>query len=180
MDKLAQQKRILIIAGPNGAGKTTFALEFLKAAEDFPNFINADLIAAGLSPLQPGRAAIRAGRLMLQEIEACVRAGESFAFESTLSGKGYSQKIPLWKAKGYRVKLYYLKLASVEMAIARVAARVNQGGHNIPEDLIRRRFELGMRNFQSLYKGIVDEWVLIENSGTMPVMVEEGMSNERE
>ena len=105
---MTREKKIVIIAGPNGAGKTTFALEFLPREADCPDFINVDLIAAGLSPLQPDRAAIRAGRLMLDEIKRRVRAGTSFAFETTLSGRNYSQMIPRWRVAGYHVKLIFL------------------------------------------------------------------------
>jgi hypothetical protein len=105
---MATNKRIFIIAGPNGAGKTTFALEFLPREADCPDFINVDLIAAGLSPFDPGRAAIRAGRLMLTEINNRVRDGKSFAFETTLSGQAYARLIPKWRANGYYVKRYFL------------------------------------------------------------------------
>jgi predicted ABC-type ATPase len=131
-------KRILIIAGPNGAGKTTFAQEFLPGEAGCPHFVNADLIAAGLSPFTPELAAVRAGRIMLDQIHEHVRKGESFAFETTLSGRIYMRLIPRWQAEGYIVKLFFLKLPSPEMAIARVRQRVAAGGHNVPEDVIRR------------------------------------------
>lgn len=165
-------RKILIIAGPNGAGKTTFAREFLPQIETCPNFINADLIAAGLSPFNPDAAAIKAGKLMLEEIAVYFKRGESFSFETTLSGKGYARMIPVWRASGYQVKLFYLSLPSVEMAIARVNARVAQGGHAIPEEVIRRRFHAGLENFQQVYKFLVDEWVLYDNSGLKPVVLE--------
>src|SRR5712692_5900002 len=155
---MASEKRIFIIAGPNGAGKTTFALEFLPREADCPDFINVDLIAAGLSPLQPDRAAIRAGRLMLDEIKRRVRAGTSFAFETTLSGRNYSRMIPRWRAAGYHVKLIFLSLPTVDLAIARVAGRVAQGGHRVPEAAIRRRFRSGLQNFHDVYRPVVDSW----------------------
>ena len=164
-------KRILIIAGPNGAGKTTFAREFLPNEANVPTFINADLIAAGLNPFQPENEAMRAGRLMLQMIDERVSAGDSFAFETTLSGRGYAQSIPQWQAQGYRVELYYLRLPSSDVAVDRVRRRVREGGHNIPEDVIRRRFELGWRNFLFLYRDIVDAWELYDNSGTTPLLL---------
>ena len=108
------EKRIIIIAGPNGAGKTTFALELLPNEANISTFINADLLAAGLDPLRPERAAFRAGRMMLEMIDACVQRGESFAFETTLSGRGYARMIPRWQELGYFVKLYYLPLPSPE------------------------------------------------------------------
>ena len=107
---MAPPKHILIIAGPNGAGKTTFATEFLPNEGDCPTFINADLIAVGLNPFQPERAAVQAGRLMLRMMENYVRRGESFAFETTLNGRGYARMIPKWQAQGYRVRLYFLRL----------------------------------------------------------------------
>ena len=134
------EKRILIIAGPNGAGKTTLARELLPNEANISTFINAYLIAAGLSPFQPERAAFRAGRMMLEMIEACVFRGESFAFETTLSGRGYARMIPRWQAEGYWVKLYYFLLPSPEFAAERVRQRVAMGGHYVPDDIIRRRF----------------------------------------
>ena len=120
-------KKIIIIAGPNGAGKTTFARSFLPQEAQCPRFINADLIAAGLSPFAPETAAIKAGRLMLEEVAACVGRGESFAFETTLSGLGYLRHIDQWHAQGYRVDLYFLALPSAEAAVARVAERTLGG-----------------------------------------------------
>ena len=139
--------KIIIIAGPNGAGKTTFAREFLPQEAGCPIFVNADLIAAGLSPFAPERAAIQAGRLMLKAIAQHVARRESFAFETTLSGVGYARKIPQWRQLGYRLELFFLSLPSADMAVQRVAERVRQGGHDIPEATIRRRFEAGRRLF---------------------------------
>ncbi|RLA43171.1 MAG: Zeta toxin family protein [Gammaproteobacteria bacterium] len=164
--------QIIIIAGPNGAGKTTFAKEFLTQEAHCPVFINADLIAAGLSPFQPDRAAIKAGRLMLGEINNAAERGESFAFETTLSGSGYSRKIPQWQEMGFHVSLFFLRLGDVEIAIERVAQRVQQGGHNIPETVIRRRFIAGWRNFQSLYCSIVDDWSVYDNSGDQATLLD--------
>lgn len=138
-----KEKKIIIIAGPNGAGKTTFAREFLPKEAGCLLFVNADLIAAGLSPFDPGVAEIRAGRLMLEEIRSHVQKGESFAFETTLSGRQFARMIPKWQEIGYRVKLVFLRLESVDIAIKRVRVRVRQGGHNIPKDVIYRRFEAG-------------------------------------
>jgi predicted ABC-type ATPase len=138
-------KKIIIIAGPNGAGKTTFARSFLPAEAQCPRFINADLIAAGLSPFAPEAAAIRAGRLMLQEIAACVTRGESFAFETTLSGLGYLRHTRQWRAEGYYVSLFFLSLPDPETAIARGGAcasgraRHSRGSHSTP--ILRRATE---------------------------------------
>ena len=149
-------KKIIIIAGPNGAGKTTFARNFLPAEAQTLKFINANLIAAGLSPFNPESAAIKASRLMLKEIDECVLAGDSFAFETTLSGLAYLRKIKIWQNLGYQVKLWFLSLPNDDVAVARVALRVAQGGHNIPDEVIRRRFKAGLNNF---YKGGFNEQV---------------------
>ena len=166
--------KILMIAGPNGAGKTTFARSFLPEEAQCSRFINADLIAAGLSPFAPEAASIRAGRLMLAEISNCVRHGESFAFETTLSGLSYLQSIPRWRTQGFHVTLFFLALPSTEMAITRVSERVRQGGHAIPEEVIRRRFTAGLRNFDQYYKHSVNTWVKYDNSGTQTILLEWG------
>lgn len=160
----ATRSLIVIIAGPNGAGKTTFAQEFLPHEANCPIFVNADLIAAGLSPFKPEAAAIRAGRLMLHEIRRHVDARESFAFETTLAGRGYATLIPRWQRLGYRVKLIFLQLDQPETAIARVAERVRQGGHDVPVATIRRRFAAGLRNFREVYAPLVDAWALYDNT----------------
>ncbi len=167
-------KKIIIIAGPNGAGKTTFAREFLPAEAGLPVFVNADLIAAGLSPFHPELAAIRAGRLMLQEIDAHSAVGRSFAFETTLAGLSYVRRIDAWRRNGYIVELIFLSLPSPEEAIRRVAERVKQGGHNVAEEVIRRRFAAGMRHFLETYRQRVDYWMWFDNSGLEPVLVDEG------
>src|SRR3989338_536609 len=175
MSTSAQNKRIVIIAGPNGAGKTTFAREFLPTDAELPNFVNADLIAAGLSPFAPDVAAFKAGRIMLETIAEYVKHGESFSFETTLSGLTYAQMIPVWRSSGYAVKLIFLSLPDVEIAIERVATRVIQGGHNVPAEVIRRRFAHGIANFER-YKLLVDSWQLYDNSGAPPVLIEEGQN----
>ncbi len=170
----ARPRKIIIIAGPNGAGKTTFARSFLPAEANLPRFINADLIAAGLAPFAPETAAVRAGRLMLEEIALCARRDDSFAFETTLSGLSYLRHIEQWRKQGYRVSLFFLSLPDVEMAIARVASRVRQGGHDIAEAVVRRRFRSGLNNFHRYYKHVVDDWVLFDNSGMEPTEIESG------
>jgi predicted ABC-type ATPase len=171
------EQRIIIIAGPNGAGKTTFAREFLPQEAHCPDFINADLIAAGLSPFNPETAALHAGRLMLEEMASRLADGRSFAFETTLSGVTYARRISQWKRLGYHIKLIFLSLATVDMAVARVSARVAQGGHGVPEAVIRRRFESGLRNFDRVYKPLVNTWVHYDNSGPLPRRVK-GKDNE--
>lgn len=169
---MSKERKIIVIGGPNGAGKTTFAQEFLPNEADCPQFINADLIAAGLSPFAPELVARSAGRLMLEQVRRYVRRKQSFAYETTLSGRSYGQMIPVWRACGYHVKLFFLQLPSEEMAIARVKQRVASGGHDVPENVIRRRFRSGLNNFNSIYK--VDEWRLYDNSAVTPVLIDEG------
>ena len=166
--------KIVIIAGPNGAGKTTFAREFLPHEANCPDFINADLIAAGLSPFRPETVAFRAGRLMLEEIHKKIRLNNSFAFETTLSGRTYVKLLRECRSLGYHIVLVFLSLPTANMAVARVAARVSQGGHNVPEADIRRRFDTGLNNFHEVYKQIVDGWTLYDNSGNVPEVIERG------
>ena len=136
-------KRIIMIAGPNGAGKTTFARSFLPAEASCLRFINADLIAAGLSPFAPELAATMAARIMLKEMTERSQHGESFGLETTLATRSYIPRIRDWKTRGYRISLVFLSLTSVELALSRVALRVSQGGHGIPSDTVRRRYDLG-------------------------------------
>ena len=165
--------RVNIIAGPNGAGKTTFARDFLPREADCINYINADLIASGLSPFAPDKANIMAAKLMIQEIEKCVRDARSFAFETTLSGVSYAKKIAQWKRLDYKIILYYFSLPAVEMAIDRVRYRVARGGHNIAERDIRRRFERGRANLESIFKPIVDKWAVFDTSSSRPKLIGE-------
>ena len=168
------EPKIVIIAGPNGAGKTTFARAFLPQEAQVLRFINADLIAAGLSPFAPEAAAIRAGRLMLEEISSCTERRESFAFETTLSGLAYLRHIQTWRTMGYHVSLFFLALPDTELAIARVAERVRQGGHHIPDEVVRRRFQAGRDNFDRRYRQAVDAWALYDNSGDEPTLIDWG------
>jgi predicted ABC-type ATPase len=165
-------KKIIIIAGPNGAGKTTFAQNFLPVEANLFVFINADLIAEQLESRNPATAAFRAGRQMLEQIDQCVIQGVSFAFETTLSGVSYLKKIERWQQLGYVVKLWFLSLPSEEIALARVAQRVKQGGHGIQEEIIRRRFKSGLRNFVNKYAKAVDSWAFYDNSGLHPKLME--------
>lgn len=166
--------RILIIAGPNGAVKTTFAREFLPNEANCPTFINADLIADGLSPFAPERAAVKAGRIMPEMTAELEKQRESFAFETTLSGLTYARHIPIWQAVGYQVSLFFLQLPSPEAAIRRVAERVRQGGHHVPDAVVRRRHHVGFRNFETIYRPLVDDWTLFDNSGKTPRLIEWG------
>jgi len=166
------EKTIIIIAGPNGAGKTTFARTFLP--QSGMRFINADLIAAGLSPFAAESMALRAGRLMLEEIAACTGRNENFAFETTLSGLGWLRHIRHWRRNQWRVELYFLALPHVDMAIDRVAARIRQGGHGIPKPVICRRFVVGLGNVERHYKRAVNAWVHYDNSTHEAVLLASG------
>ena len=141
--------RCIVIAGPNGAGKTTFAREYLPKDAGVIHFVNADLIAAGLSPLRPELAALACGRLLLTELDRLARARADFAFESTLSGLGYVGRLKKWKAAGYRLEVIFLRLHSPQLALRRIAVRVKQGGHDVPRADVLRRFERGWRNFEA-------------------------------
>jgi len=165
---------ILIIAGPNGAGKTTFAREYLPKEAGLARFVNADLIAEGLSPFSPSEAIVRAGRLMIEQIDRLFSRRESFAFETTLSGMMWVKKILEWKKAEYKVKVIFLTLPDADMAVRRVAARVKQGGHDVPEETIRRRFIKGLRNFQEIYSTLVDAWSVYDNSVNPPVLLSKG------
>lgn len=165
--------RCIIIAGPNGAGKTTFAQEFLPTYAKVVHFVNADLIAAGLSPLRPELAAIAAGRLLLKELDRLAQNRMDFAFESTLSGVGYVQRLKRWKSAGYRIEIIYLTLTSPRIALNRIAARVRQGGHNVPKIEVLRRFRRSWQNFQNVYQPLADLWWVYDNSGDRPELINE-------
>jgi predicted ABC-type ATPase len=162
----------LILAGPNGAGKTTFAREFVLKELKIKRFVNADLIATGLSPFNPNLVAFSAGKIMLQEIDSLVKSKESFVFETTLSGKNYAPKIRHWKKIGYTVSLIFLQLASAELAIQRVKNRVKQGGHDVPNSVIVRRYISGINNFRNVYKDLVDDWAVFDNTNETPILME--------
>lgn len=162
---------LYIVAGPNGAGKTTFAREFLPNYAECLEFVNADLIASGLSPFSPERAAIRAGRLMLERIHFLADRGTDFGFETTLSGKGYVRLLKDLKSRGYRIYLYFLWVDNVDIALGRVADRVRRGGHNVPEKIVRRRFKRGLPNLFNLYRPLLDLWAIFDNSTDHPVMI---------
>lgn len=171
---MAESPKVLIIAGPNGAGKTTFATEYLPNEANCLRFVNADLIAAGLSPFNPEAALFRAGRLMIQMIDELTRKGESFAIETTMSGRLYRNWISSWKTAGYFVEIHFLRLNSSVLAINRVAGRVRAGGHNVQANVIRRRFTKGWDEFEMNNRGLVDDWTVYDTSSVDPIIVEEG------
>jgi predicted ABC-type ATPase len=164
-------KKVIIIGGPIGAGKTTFARNFLPKEAQTYQFINADLIATGLSPFNPDLAAFKAGRIMLSEIEAVSLSGHNFAFETTLSGVHYLTQIKRWQNLGYTVKLWFIKLSTSELAIERVKSRVKQGGHDIPHATILRRFTSGLKNLEK-FKLIVDSWVIFDGDVDIPKLID--------
>jgi predicted ABC-type ATPase len=173
MARRKRQPRCIVIAGPNGAGKTTFARRYLPNNARVIHFVNADLIAAGLSPLKPELASIAAARTVLAEIDRLAKARADFAFESTLSGRTYVQRLESWRRAGYRVEIVYLKLKSPQLALHRVAARVRQGGHNVPRADVLRRYARGLRNFEMIYRPLADSWAVYENSGEAPQLLEQ-------
>jgi len=171
--KRLSQPRCIVIAGPNGAGKTTFARDFLPTEADIVNFVNADLIATGLSPLKPDQAAVAAARVFIGEIDRLTRAHQSFAFESTLAGVGYQKRLRRMKRDGYVLEIVYLKISSLQLALRRIAARVKQGGHNVPRADVLRRFDRSWNNFRDLYRPLADKWSVYDNSGSAPVLLEQ-------
>lgn len=158
-------KRLFIISGCNGAGKTTASYTILPELLECEEFVNADEIAKGLSPFNPESAAIQAGRLMLERISKLISKGQDFAFETTLATKSYRNFVLKAKENGYHITLLFFWLRSSDLAVKRVETRVKEGGHNIPEDIIRRRYENGLKNFFGIFESIVDEWMFIDNSG---------------
>ena len=167
----SQPPTAYVIAGPNGAGKTTFASEFLPDFVDCREFLNADLIAAGLSPFAPESQNVLAGRLLLQRMKQLTHDRRGFGIETTLAGRSYFQLFGEMKRIGYRLDVFFLWLPSADLAVSRVTNRVRQGGHNVPEMDIRRRFDSGLRNFFKLYRPLIDEWWIYDASRLPPSIV---------
>ena len=166
-----KQPIVYIIAGPNGAGKTTFAENFLPDFVHCREFLNADLIAAGLSPFAPETQDMRAARLLLTRVKELIAENKTFAVETTLAGRSYVRLLKQMKSKGYRVVLFFLWLPSVDMAISRVRSRVQQGGHNIPTDVIKRRYKGGLKNLFQLYRPLSDVISIYNASWFSPELV---------
>lgn len=169
---------LYIIAGCNGAGKTTTSFTVLPEMLNCKEFVNADEIARGLSPFQPETVSFQAGRIMLGRIRELMNANVDFGFETTLATRSYLSLIQEAKKKGYTIVLIFFWLESAELAVVRVQQRVRNGGHNIPETIIRRRYQRGIENFINLYKDKVDNWILHDNSKGFPKRVAQGAKNE--
>lgn len=172
MPKRKRKPRCIVIAGPNGAGKTTFARRYLPEDVGTVHFVNADLIASGLSPLKPQLAAIAAARMLLREIDRLAAQRVDFAFETTLSGLGYVRRLRVWRHAGYRIEIVYLRLRTTQLALRRIAARVRQGGHDVPRRDVVRRFSRSWENFERKYRPLADGWAVYDNSGGRPQLLE--------
>ncbi len=170
--------QLFVIGGANGSGKTTISLSLLPRLSVL-EYVNADAIATGLSPLKPESMAVQAGRLMLSRLQSLANAGADFAFETTLAARTFAPFLRQCKAKGYIINLIYFWLPSPELAVKRVASRVASGGHSIPEDVIRRRYERGRRNLIELYLSLCDDWMIYDNSGSEPRLIAECIINQQ-
>lgn len=157
-------QQIFIFGGPNGAGKTTSALTLLPDLLECDEYVNADAIAAALSPFHPEATSIQAGRLMLDRITHLAAEQKNFAFETTMSSRSFLPFLKKCKNNGYQINLLFLWLQNVQLAKTRVALRVQMGGHNIQEDVIERHYEKGLRNFIDLYLPVADSWIAYNNS----------------
>lgn len=170
---------VYLIGGPNGSGKTTVAKKILPNFLGVIEYVNADEIAAGLSPFNPESVAIQAGRLMLERLVTLKCQGIDFAFESTLAARHFARFLRDCRSSGYRLNLIYFWLQSPELALERVHRRVASGGHNIPEDVVRRRYERGRINLMQLYLPLCHTWVIYNNSGDEPHLVAERPFNQQ-
>ena len=168
---------VVILAGPNGAGKSIAAPELLQGELAVTEFVNAEVIARGLSAVDPDRVAIAAGRVMLARLDELARQRESFAFETTLASRTFAPWLRDLRASGYAVHLFFLWLSSSDLAVQRVAYRVRSGGHDVPADTIRRRYRAGVRNLFSLYQPIVTTWAVYDCSGLKSQLIAEGLES---
>jgi predicted ABC-type ATPase len=175
---MSESPQVIVLAGPNGAGKSTVAPLVLKGTLGVTEFVNADVIAQGLSAFAPERAALAAGRIMLARLHALAQERVSFAFETTLASRSFAPWIGGLVKDGYEFRLFYIWLPSADAAIARVAERVKAGGHHVPDDVVRRRYLGGLQNFFSLYRQFAVEWRVMVNAGTGPDLVAAGRYNE--
>jgi predicted ABC-type ATPase len=167
----ARTKDVVMIGGPNGAGKTSWAYSQLPSTLEVREFVNADEIARGFFPLDPEGSALAAGRLMIERLQALIHSGESFAFETTCAGRGHARLLQDCRAAGYRITLVFLWLPSADIALARVAQRVSEGGHRIPNDVIVRRYSIGIRNMVRIYLPLADIALIYDNSDRKGVLI---------
>lgn len=164
--------QVVAIAGPNGAGKSTTAPTIVRQVFGIEEFVNADTIARGLSEFAPQSVAIAAGRIMLSRVRSLSRSGEDFAFETTLASRTFKPLLDDLKRRGYQFHLVYLWLQNADLAIKRVQERVRLGGHDVPKEVVRRRYERGLSNFFNLYRPIADSWIMLDNSqGPSPTLI---------
>ena len=173
-----QENIIYIISGCNGVGKTTASMTILPEFLDCQEFVNADMIASGLSPFQPEKVAFEAGRIMLERIDFLMQTNQSFAIETTLATKSYKNKLLKAIENGYQIKLLFFWLPSYEMAIDRVAIRVSEGGHNIPKDIIKRRYFRGIENLFNIYLPLCTTWLIFDNEKKPKLVAEKNNSGE--
>jgi predicted ABC-type ATPase len=177
--RMSKSPKIVVIAGPNGAGKSTLAPFLLRDTYGLTQFVNADAIALGLSAFEPESVAFEAGRIMLERLRELAGRREDFAFETTLASRHYARWIGSLRQRGYEFHLIYLWLNSADLALQRVGERVRLGGHDVPEDVVRRRYTKGVLNFFGLYRALADTWGIYDNSGTdEPLQIAAGVRNE--
>ncbi len=170
---------LYVIGGANGSGKTTVSLTLLPRFLQVSEYVNADSIASGLSPLNPESMAVQSGRLMLKRLQALAAADVDFAFETTLAARTFARFIEGCKTRGYTISLIYLWLPSADLAVERVAKRVASGGHNIPVEVVRRRYERGLKNLVGLYLPISDGWMIFDNSAEESRLIAECIIDEQ-
>jgi predicted ABC-type ATPase len=172
------QPVIYLFGGSNGAGKTTFARAYLPNENPDARFLNADEIARGLSPFSPQTVALKAGRLMLEEVRGCIEARQSFGLESTLSGKTYIGLLAKARLAGYEIELHYLLLPNAALAVRRVRQRVRKGGHSVPEVDIRRRYQRSIDHLQSDYLPLADRWSIWDNEAAVPILLADSANDD--
>lgn len=164
-------KVIKIVAGPNGSGKTTFAETFIVSSKPTTPFLNPDLIASGFDTNNSEKASFQAGRVLLTEIKEKISKGESFSFESTLSGLTYANILKEAKLQGYKIQIYFIFLKKVSLNISRIKKRVSLGGHHIPTSTVRRRQLRCFENFWQIYRPLADKWFVLDNSLVKPKLI---------